>query len=229
MTLKIPTLILVALLTQLTAVDFSAANEKCNGQSLVLSTFGEHNALEENATSTLTKAYHSIGCQFTLKKLPGLRALVESNAGRTDGELIRKDGLNVEYPNLIQVKVPVTTISLRAFSAKKEIVLKNNWQSLEKYSIAYERGTIVIEKNLRKAAKLQTVDNIKASFLALKRGRLDIVLIDKSSGIKLIKELELEKDIFIIPSFEVETKLYHYLHKKNVHLVEPLEKALLNN
>lgn len=66
--------------------------------------------------AVMKEAYKQLDISVSITELPAERALIESNAGRSDGEVNRIDDLEANYPNLVRVPVSVTRIEAVVFS-----------------------------------------------------------------------------------------------------------------
>lgn len=208
-------LLLIGLITALSA--FGAEN--------VLSlAFAEGDRVENNvaAIRVLDEAYQKLGVQINIVELPGGRALRLSNRGELDGELHRVDGINIEYPNLIQIPVSISKVSQHAF-AKKDIKI-TNWESLGAYSLAITIGYILAEKNTE-GMQRQLVSKWEQGFLMVESGHADITIANRYRGLKILNDLGIQDVRLLNPPLEM-TPLYHYLHLKHVHLVPKITSVL---
>ena len=172
----------------------------------------------------LSEAYKRIGYDMVVTYLPGERALYSSNNGETDGELMRKKGLEKEYPNLIMVPTSVTSVEFSVFTLGSFFDVKG-WSSLEPYSVSYTRGLKFIEDSLTKDTKWDAVNTIDQAFQKLSTGRIDLVVHTKIPGLLTLKQMGI-KTVKVLPVNLDEIKLYHYVNIKNKKLVEPLTKVL---
>ena len=177
-----------------------------------------------NATAirVLETAYQQLDYQIRITALPGARALKLSNSGALDGELHRISDLSADYPNLVQIPVPVVRVPQLAY-AKKEIRL-SGWESLRPYSLAITRGYVLAERHTQSMQRA-LVTNWRQGFLLVDRGRVDITIANAYRGQQIIGELALDEIRPLYPPLSV-TPLYHYLHKKHAHLVPALTRIL---
>ncbi|MFZ6745428.1 substrate-binding periplasmic protein [Undibacterium sp. JH2W] len=197
--------------------------------SLRIATFGQGGPMEKTAASYLTENYKKLGVQIEFVNLPGNRALQESNSGRLDGELMRKAGLSMEYPNLLQIPVPLATTNTVAFALDKNIDLDKGWDSLREHSFSYETGTKVIEQNTQAYTTGHAEQNIKAAFRQMLNKRVELIVIDEQAGLQLVKEMGLEGTVHMLTPPISTIPLYHYLHKKHADLARQLEALLRKN
>ncbi|BBB68824.1 ABC transporter substrate-binding protein [Undibacterium sp. YM2] len=198
-------------------------------ESIRIATFGQGGPMEKAAAIHLTECYKKLGMQVEFVNLPGNRALQESNSGRLDGELMRKTGLGVEYPNLLQIMVPLATTNTVAFAMDKNIDLDKGWASLKEHTFSYETGTKVIEQNTQGFSTGHAEHNIKAAFRQMLNRRVELIVIDEQAGLQLVKEMGLEGTVHMLTPPISTTPLYHYLHKKHADLANRLEALLRKN
>ncbi|MFZ6640208.1 hypothetical protein ACO0LL_10735 [Undibacterium sp. TC4M20W] len=198
-------------------------------ESLRIATFGQGGPMEKAAAVHLTEFYKKLGVRIEFVNLPGNRALQESNSGRLDGELMRKAGLAVEYPNLLQIMVPLATTNTVAFALDKNIDLDKGWASLKEHTFSYETGTKVIEQNTQGFSTGYAEHNIKAAFRQMLNRRVELIVIDEQAGLQLVKEMQLEGTVHMLTPPISTIPLYHYLHKKHADLASRLETLLRKN
>ncbi len=198
-------------------------------ESLRIATFGQGGPMEKIAAIQLTDLYKKLGVHVEFVNLPGNRALQESNSGRLDGELMRKAGLSVEYPNLLQIMVPLATTNTVAFALDKNINLDKGWASLKEHTFSYETGTKVIEQNTQGFSTGHAEHNIKAAFRQILNRRVELIVIDEQAGLQLAKDMGLEGTVHMLTPPISTIPLYHYLHKKHADLASKLEALLRKN
>jgi polar amino acid transport system substrate-binding protein len=201
-------------------------NAAAQQQVLHITSFGQGGPMETAAASLLSATYKKLGVQVEFINYPGNRALKESNEGRADGELLRKAGLSEEYPNLIQVMVPLATSHTMAFASDPALELAQGWESLRNYSFAYQRGAKLIEANTIGFPRALPQTDIKVAFRQLQNKRIDLVLMDEAAGLQLIQDLGLQQSVTMLTPPLAHTPLFHYLHKKHAGLAAKLEAAL---
>lgn len=195
-------------------------------QRLRITTFGQGGPMEKAAAVKLTNVYKKLGVQIEFVNFPGNRALQESNEGRLDGELLRKEGINREYQNLIQIQPPLASTNTAVFAIDTTIDIGQGWASLRDHSFSYERGTKIIEQNTVGFSRSMPESEIKAAFRQLQNKNVDLVVLDEKAGLQLIKELGLEGAVHMLLPPLSHTDLYHYLHKKHADLAVKVEAEL---
>ena len=188
-------------------------------------------ALESDPTSQLAakvmlEAYRRLGMEVDIVSMPGERTLVSANAGETDGELYRRAGLEKSYPNLVMVPVPVASYEIVAFVPRHSVVAVNGWASLRALRIGLVKGIKVIEENTV-GMQVLPVASLQQAFAMLDKGRVDVVLANRISGLAALRSMKLagiEPRPQALASFPV----YHYLHVSRQALVPRLSQVLLD-
>ena len=193
------------------------------GQTVTISKIEGTGAVDAVAIAVLTEAYKRLNVRMEVKELPSVRALAESSGGATDGELQRKEGLTAQYPNLIQLTVPINWIDLSVFTKTADFT-PHGWESLRPYKIGFHRGILVIEEATR-GMNVDTADSNASLLLKLAAGRTDIVVMNESDGIELTSEMA-GAGIHRLSPPVAHLNLYHYLNKKNATLARKLEAVL---
>lgn len=137
----------------------------------------------------LQEGYAKLGIKVELIAFPIIRALHAAKSGQVDGELFKADGLERQYPDLIKVPVPVNHIDLMLLT-KKDLVIPNRLDSLQKYRIGIYRGVVHTKEMLTKAG-CKNVHEIETHAQILKMielDRLDVSIIARIAGQKLLKK-----------------------------------------
>lgn len=171
----------------------------------------------------LREAYRRLGREVAVHRLPGERALMYANSGKMDGELYRKLGLERQYPNLVIVPVPLLTFELVIFSRGTSFVV-NGWDSLRPYTIGFVRGNKIAEENT-KGMRVEPVPNLEQAFSKLVKGRTDLVLSHRASGMAVVRSLKLEGITMLQPPLAA-FPAYHYVNVKHAALVPELTRVL---
>ncbi|WP_374581359.1 substrate-binding periplasmic protein [Pseudoduganella sp.] len=175
------------------------------------------------AEQIVREAYRRLGINLVLHRLPGERTLVQANEGKMDGELYRKLGMEREYPNLVIVPVALQTYELVIFTRGTSFIV-SGWESLRPYTLGFVRGIKIVQENTH-GMKTEAVATMPQAFEKMMMGRTDLVLGNRSSGMAVIKALNLEGITVLEPplaSFPV----YHYVHKRHEALVPELTRVL---
>jgi polar amino acid transport system substrate-binding protein len=192
-------------------------------ESLVFPTFT--NTMDAIGAEILKIAYGRIGINISVVKYPGKRSLHEANLGHIDGEIQRVIGLETHYPNLIRVPTPVNYVEPHFFSKNKNITLAN-CQALENFTVGIVRGIIYQEICSKKANKVIVVDDFNVLMKLIRTGRIDIAIAAKVNGLSGLARLNMKSVYLLSPPPLKPIELYHYLHKKNAHLVPKINPVL---
>lgn len=97
----------------------------------------------------LTEAYRRIGTAVTFKCLPPKRDLIWANNFTIDASAIRSKEALQDYPNLVEVQVPLFQYRLCAFTADPDITI-HTWKDLRGYRVGAALGGIVTETLLKR-------------------------------------------------------------------------------
>ncbi|QGY38599.1 transporter substrate-binding domain-containing protein [Pseudodesulfovibrio cashew] len=177
----------------------------------------------------LKAAYAKLGIKAKTRFYPSKRAVSESAAGFTDGEVNRVNGLEKTFPTLIQVPVPINSIDSIAYSLETPMRV-DGWDSLKNLRIGIMRGIRYAEIATRDMKHVTTRDSYDQLFDLLRRHRLDVVISSRPEGYwpeGYWQEKRLG-DVGIITNEPpvVSFALYHYLHEKNRELVPAITRVL---
>lgn len=185
----------------------------------------EHDTPEVNvAILVMTEIYKRIGYDMKIVRFPGKRSLVEANLGTTDGELLRIQAIENQYPNLVRIPYAIgrLTASTLIRSGQPQITALSQRQGKRVGIIRGIEYTNLLTKNLDR----QILNNIDGLFNTLLIGRVDVVLFPEQDARKYIERHGLENEIEMSPHPIVEMSLYHYLHKDSRAIVETLAKEI---
>jgi len=179
----------------------------------------------------LKKAYKKIGITAIVNFLPNERALIHSNQGVTDGETARILAITNKFPNLVVVPVPVRRISIVGYTTKKEVIPITGWESLKPYKIVFVRGSKILQINAEKNQwDYHEVDTAVQIFKMILLNRADIAVAATTRGTAALAILKKEgypiEQIKLLDPPLSEVLLYHFLHKKNQHLVPEITASL---
>ncbi|HEY9080468.1 transporter substrate-binding domain-containing protein [Magnetovibrio sp.] len=186
------------------------------------------NAIHQIAADFIVEAYKRIGRNVEFVDLPNRRSLMLANEGDCDAETIRIADMGKTYPNLIAVPVIVTELQAVAFMGhddKTDHSLINDWKDIQGLETAIINGEIYAERNTANmsVSKVRTYTQL---FTMLEQGRIDVAI-----GIRRVGLVERSRN-FPNASFHVHgapllrAPMYHYIHRKNTHLLRPLTEVL---
>ncbi len=176
------------------------------------------------AKEVLHEAYRRIGYDIRIKFFPGRRSLESANKGLTDGDVARIAGTEKKFPNLIPVETPIIYFQGVAFT--KSVTRKiGSWHDLKGLRVGIIRGirysTIgtrglnpFFAKDMTHLFKLLEDDRIQVAVAVLNAGKIEIHNKFENSGIHVMGT-----PLYSAP-------LYHFVHKKNEHLIDDLNQTL---
>ncbi len=184
---------------------------------------GEDNTVMLIASQVLKKAYTKAGIDIEILFLPLEESLQRSNSGQTDGELVRIKKITQLYPNLRQVPVEIISVEAIAFSKNSTLHIKK-WSDLQGHKLTIVKGTKFIEQATKDIPK-EVVLSFQEAFTALAQDKTEILVIPKLAGLRLYYSHEYE-DIKPVSSALTRLPLYHFVHKKNSHLIPIITPVL---
>ena len=173
--------------------------------------------------AVVREAYKRLGIEIIVQHLQGKEALESSNSGKVDGEVQRIDGITRTFTNLVQVPIPVNYLQGTAFSKRYNFPIKG-WFSLEAYRIGIVKG-IIFAKQGTQGMDVKVAETYEELVAMLKTGEVDVAVMPRINGLVALKKHK-SKDIKELEGVLETLFLYHYLNKKNKHLVPKLEKEL---
>ena len=175
------------------------------------------------AQEIVKEAYRRIGVQVSFKELPAERALLESNAGRSDGDLMRVEGLEATYPNFVQVPVAIFHVEGVVFTKTLRFAVAG-WDSLKPYTIGTRIGLKFAENGTAGMAVTKTATMLEA-LRNLDAGRVDVVVLPRIAGTEALMEGHFVGLSILEPPLAT-TPLYPYLNKKHVALLPQITEVL---
>lgn len=183
----------------------------------------ENSADTFSSEAVLTTAYKKLGIDILIKRYPAERALRMAAAGQVDGEVQRIDAVGHDYPSLIQIRPAINYLEAVVFTRNTEFE-PSDWQSLEPYRIGLIRGIKFAENNTRHMNR-HRVNTYHSLFTMLEKGRLEVAIAPRINGLAHIRHSGIQNIRELAPPID-RFDLYHYLHTKNQHLVEPISQIL---
>ncbi len=175
------------------------------------------------AKVVMKQAYWRAGYKLNVVCFPGRRALYKSNLGHVDAELVRIKSIGKIYPNLIRIQEPIFKVRGMAFVWNKNLSINSN-QDLRGHRVGIVRG-IQWAKEVSEGLSPKIASSAYDLFELLAKHTIDIALEADLTGQAVLHSfsgkgiVKMEKPLVQIP-------VYHYVHKNNRHLVEPLNREL---
>jgi polar amino acid transport system substrate-binding protein len=184
----------------------------------------EHDTPQVNAAiMVMTEIYKRTGYDMTIVRFPGKRSLVESNLGTTEGELMRIEGIEKSYPNLVRVPYVIGRLIAVALVRKGQPQVFDI-SELQDKRVGILRGVEYTEIVTKKLDR-QILNSVDSLFNILLRGRVDVVLFPALDVQAFIKSHGLENEIDIGDPI-VDFPLYHYLHKGSQGIADELAEEM---
>jgi hypothetical protein len=193
-------------------------------QKLTISTIEGGSIFVQVGKAVMTKVYKDAGLEILFVDLPGKRAVVNANKGVTDGEMFRSTRAAKLYKNLIRLEPAAVTDEFAVYSVNVGGPI-NSVKELGQYSVAYRRGSTIPTKVTAGMRRFE-LDSFEQGVKLLQSNRIDVMLYFKipttfnlQHSFPGTKIRRISEKLIVVP-------LYHYLHKRNKHLVPRLEAAL---
>ena len=130
------------------------------------------------AFSIVKEAYRRIGITALAMYLPSKRAILAADTGNTDGDVIRIEGMEKEYPHLVRVPEPVISVDTYAFTTLTGTIDINGWSSLRNYEVCIRQG-IFLQEAKTNALNVSHVSTISDAIKMLTAKRCDIATLSK--------------------------------------------------
>ncbi len=205
----------------------TAANED---KIIINTAFWEPVSTENNDgyfDQIMYEAFHRLGMVVEIRRPPAERGLINANDGTDDGDGPRIANIrNMDlYSNLVIVPEKVMDVQFVAFSLTNSISI-NNWNDLENYNIGIVTGWKILELSIDKYKSLIKVKNPYLLFNLLKSRRVDVVIIDKWTGKKMMDKFQLTGVTIHDSPPLAEREMFLFLNKNHQQLVDRLTKVL---
>jgi len=184
----------------------------------------ENAAIPKTGTIIVEEAYRRLGIEIDFDYLPAKRASLESNKGTVDGDAVRHPMVARTNKNLVGVNVPIVRDELIAYSTGQS-------GSIGKLSdlLTFEVGVSLGDHSIRRLAKhprLVTYRTPEQGIQMLLKRRLDYVLNWQRNFEKLKKNMKSANQVYPASKSLHTAQGFHFLHKRNKHLIGKLEKIL---
>lgn len=180
--------------------------------------------VQDISIRVLREAYDKLGYKLVVQKLPNLRSLMSANDGKYDGEVSRVANLNSSYPNLLPVPTEINVVNVVALGQQDSVNVRKI-ESIRDDPLCV-RGNVIVETLISEyRIECVFVININQALAMVKMGRARYALLPETNARISVLHLPASNIRVVSPVLHSEA-LYHYLHKKNRSLVEPLDKIL---
>lgn len=176
------------------------------------------------AKNVLKEAYRRIGHQVVFKKFSATDALQASNSGELDAELQRISGTEESYTNLLRLPIPINYITGAVYTNNIEFPI-SGWHSLRPYKIGIVKGILFAMKGT-KGMNVNIFNSYSEMFSALNNGNIEVSVLPRINGNLQLSKHSAKSNLKVLDGDLEMIFLYHFLHKKNQHLYQPLKKTL---
>ena len=173
----------------------------------------------------LPKIYKKLGIDISITPMPGKRAVLETINGRMDGEIMRIESYGIEYEEVLRIPTPYYYLETMAFFKRGSGIVITSAEDLAKYSVLRVRGVKHTNNITAGLVKVYDYDDTKSMLNALNKYRDNVALTHTEDGLFAIEKYKIEhidhlkKPLSTLP-------LYHYVHKKNAHLVDKVDRII---
>ena len=190
-------------------------------QTLVLAV-PDQEPLTEAGLAIVTEMYRRIGLQVHESK----RSPRESDAGETDGEVMRAGEPNQRYADLIPIPGALIEDDIVAFTAGHPALLSRGWEDLRGRSICIRPGIAPIEDRLSAVSGIKVTVAAESAqvFRLLKAGRCDFAVLPRSAWIEA-QEAGIDGLAEATPALDHFTT-FHLVSRKRAMLVPSLAAVL---
>lgn len=169
----------------------------------------------------LKEAGRRHGFAIELVEVSAERSLLLVESGEADAECCRiHQVINKNYPTLIDVPSSFYKMSWSAF-VKDQNIQVNKWEDLANYSAAAVTGyKLGVNKVKQYSPTPYVVTSHESLFGMLSRGRIDVAITSKMTGLKALKTLKLDQEIQLQEPPLVQIGLTLQLHPRHADKVD---------
>ncbi len=172
----------------------------------------------------VAEAYRRINIPIKVVSYPNLRSIIESNAGRADGEMIRVKLKKGEYPNLLRIPVVLFTLEGGIWARTESKIKINSLNDLENYYVGIRTGELWATRATEHVKNLISVPTSELLFRLLIKKRVQVIVFTKVLGKGTMATHSLSGLKFLKPTL-VYSDIFHYIHKKHKHLLPKLTET----
>lgn len=178
------------------------------------------------AEGVLKEAYGRLGINIEIALYPDAQSVVEANAGRTDGEVVRLKAVLKNYPDLRIIPVPLFESDLSAFVHADGSFKIDGWGSLKDYRLATIDGFKFVKNKLADHSPM-IVENTTEAIDLVARQEVDIAVLNRFLGVLALAETQTKTVKVYNPPLE-SFPAYHLVHKRHEDLIPQLTRTLQN-
>jgi len=168
--------------------------------------------------------FRRLGKKITIQILPGERSLINLNQGIDDATFVRIKGIRKTYPNVRMVPEKIMDWVFVAF-AKNPTIELSGWNDLKPYSVAFMNGWKIFETNVKDVKFITKVGSPPSLFGLIDKGRAEVVLFEKWSGLQIVNEQRMKEVRELSPPLATR-EMFMYVHKKHEPLIGKLTEII---
>jgi polar amino acid transport system substrate-binding protein len=179
-----------------------------------------------DAERALQQVYRALGITVEFVQVPAARALVESNAGRLDGELARVAGIESIYPNLLRIEPVLFFNDNAVFVLKSQHAAPQDLKALARLPVVgLLNGYKITEELTAGWSNILQINSYASALKMLVAGRISAFFGRKEDVQFAMIELGLDASSFDVQVL-LSVPLYHYLNKKHEALLPAITAEL---
>lgn len=174
----------------------------------------------------VTEIYSRLDYEVSIIEMSSMRAIKESEAGRTDGEVGRMYSYSDICSEVIAVPTPYygadTTAFVRSDSGISGVTVEN----LNQFSVARISGVLntdLLTSEVEETFDFLTIEDM-LRFLQY-RDDADLALVNRIGGLIALRKYEINGIVPLSPPI-VRRDIYHFVNKKNAALVPRLNSMI---
>lgn len=171
----------------------------------------------------IEELYRQVGVDIETLAIPASRQALMLSQQAVDAIIVYPQGLEQTHGEFIRLPVPITAVRLSLFTGRDDL----DWPLPAGLTLGVLRGIVASDARamLPDDLTLVAVNNPSQMMRMVDRQRLDLVLLPYTEGLGLIGDNGLTEARPLGPVL-AEVPVYHYLHQRHQHLVEPLTAVL---
>ncbi|MCG7530307.1 hypothetical protein MHM98_02905 [Psychrobium sp. MM17-31] len=182
--------------------------------------------IQQHVFNFLSPIYRELGIELSVTSLPSKRSLTFSNQGQLDGELLRVEGIEENYDNLIPIPITLYQMSAYAYTIEGKTDFKHPADIL-RFTVGMHRGVQWEEKFVSQFPRyVSRVGGTEKKFKLLTLGRVDYVISTEERANEIIAKHFKDTKIKRVSPMLKHINLIHYLHKKHAHLIPQITAAI---
>lgn len=182
---------------------------------------------QEVGEIVLAEIYRKLEVGFKVSRVPGQRAVIEATQGRVDGEVMRIWSYGEEHPEVIRIPTSYYFLETMAFYKKGSGIKVSSVEDLAKYSVLKVRGVKHTNSVTAGLVNVYDFDDTKSMLTTLDKRRKSVALTHRGDGLFALEKYGIDEVEFSeYPLFSF--PLYHYVHKNHAHLVDKIDRVILD-